>query len=251
MTDLMLPSRRNVVRTAAWTVPVVATTIAVPAYAASCASTTYDWRLDWGATGTVYTRSNTIVNGVQTGTAVITGPAGTSPLSVYFSSVMSGTMQRDADNLRLSSALTQTTALNNVGGTGGPGLNVSHADPIPSGSGNAQELSISFSRAVTGLKFTITDIDISSGDWNDRVELTGTRTGTGPNIAGSGVPGDPWRASATGNAGNGSNARNLAIEFTGPAVAANTPIAVKFYNSAGNGNQRIFLSDFTFTATGC
>lgn len=42
-----LQSRRNVVRTVAWTVPVVAASTAVPAYAASCGSTSHAWRLDW------------------------------------------------------------------------------------------------------------------------------------------------------------------------------------------------------------
>ena len=43
----MLPSRRNVVRTAAWTVPVVAAAVGAPAFAASCGTTSYTWRLDW------------------------------------------------------------------------------------------------------------------------------------------------------------------------------------------------------------
>lgn len=245
-----MPSRRNVVRTAAWTVPVVAASTAVPAYAASCGSTSYAWRLDWGGSSSPYTRSNTIVNGIQTGSATITGVAGTSPMTVSFSSKMNGTMQRDADNLRLSTQLTQTDTVNNVGGTGGPGLNISHLEAIPSGSGNNQELSISFNRAVSNLAFTITDIDISNGNWNDRVELTGDRSGSGPNISGSGTSGDPWRASSTGNAGNGSSARNLNVSYNVP-IAANTPIVLKFYNSSGNGNQRIFLSDFTFDALGC
>lgn len=249
MTDLITPTRRTVVRSAAWTVPAVAASTAAPAFAASPCGTSYAWRVDWGAAGTSYTRGATVA-GVQTGTATVTGSTGTAPMIVTFSSAMTGTMQRDADNLRLSTDLTQTATVANVGATGGPGLNISHAAAIPSGSANAQELSISFSRAVSGLAFTITDIDISNGDWSDRVELTGTRTGTATGVTGSGTSADPWRATNAGNAGNGSNTRNLDVVYSG-SIAANTPIVLRFWNASGNGNQRIFISDLTFTALGC
>lgn len=245
-----MPSRRNVVRTATWTVPVVAASTAVPAYAASPCATSHGWRLDWGASGTTYSRGQ-VVNGVQTGTAVVTGPAGTSPLTVTFRSVMSGSMRRDADNLELSSNLTETPPVGNVGGLGlGPGLNVSHAAPIPSGQRNAQEISISFDRQVSGLAFTITDVDAQFGDWVDQVELSGSRTGTGPALQGNGTPDSPWMATTYGNAGNSSGSRNIAVTYTA-AIPAGSPVLLKFWNRSGNGNQRIFLSDFTFDALGC
>lgn len=255
----MLPSRRNVVRTAAWTVPVVAAAVGAPAFAASCGTTSYTWRLDWSnddATDQFTTSypTPTTVSGVQTGVATITGPAGTVPVAVTFTSQMYGTMQRDADNLRVSSVL--SPAANNVGGLNqGAGLNVSHQDPIPSGRDNRQEVSISFDRAVTGLSFTIADIDRQSGDWNDRVELTGSRTYAGPNISGNGTNGpggsnNAWRPDDAGNAGNSSSHGNLTVTYSG-TIAASSPIVLTFWNSSGNGNQRIFLSDFTFTAMGC
>lgn len=255
----MLPSRRNVVRTAAWTVPVVAAAVSAPAFAASCGTTSYTWRLDWSndnATDQFTTSypTPTTASGVQTGVATITGPAGTVPVAVTFASRMYGTMQRDANNLRVSSVL--TPAANNVGGLNqGAGLNVSHQDPIPSGRANRQEVSISFDRAVTGLSFTIADIDRQTNDWNDRVELTGSRTYAGPNLSGDGTNGpggsnNAWRPDDNGNAGNGSSYGNLTVTYSG-TIAANAPIVLTFWNSAGNGNQRIFLSDFTFTASGC
>jgi hypothetical protein len=259
MSDVTLPSRRNVVRTAAWTVPVVAATVGAPAFAASCGSTTHTWRLDWSNDNTTDTFSTsypaaTTSGGIQTGVATITGPVGSAPLAVTFRSQMYGTMQRDGDNLKVSNAL--SPAANNVGGLGqGAGLNVSHLAPIPSGRANRQEVSISFDRAVTGLSFTITDIDRQNNDWSDRVELTGSRTYVGPNINGDGTNGpgasnNAWRPDDGGNVGNGSNNGNLTVTYAG-TIAANTPIVLTFWNSSGDGNQRIFLSDFTFNAAGC
>jgi hypothetical protein len=255
----MLPSRRNVVRTAAWTVPVVAATVGAPAFAASCGTTSHTWRLDWSNDNTTDQFSTsypaaTTSSGIQTGVATITGPSGTVPIAVTFRSQMFGSMLRDADNLKVSSAL--SPAANNVGGLGqGAGLNVSHQAPIPTGRANRQEVSISFDRAVTGLSFTITDIDRQTGDWNDRVELTGSRTYSGPNISGAGTNGpggsnNAWRPDDNGNAGNSSSYGNLTVTYSG-TIAANTPIVLTFWNNSGSGNQRIFLSDFTFTAFGC
>ncbi|PKH38301.1 hypothetical protein [Nocardioides alpinus] len=257
-----MPSRRNVVRSAAWTVPIVAVTAAAPAYAASCGTATYTWRLDWSndnatdAFTTTYPAPTTL-GGVQTGVATITGPAGTTPLKVTFSSQMQGTMSRDGDNLQLSSSL--SPAADNVGGLNqGAGLNISHQSPIPNGRGNRQDISISFDRPVTGLTFTITDIDRQDGDWNDRVELTGTRTFSAPNVSGNGTNGtapmfnnNAWRPrNNADNADNDSNDGNVTVTFGG-TIAANTAIVMSFWNNSGNGNQRVFLSDFTFTALGC
>lgn len=256
-----MPTRRNVVRTAAWTVPVVAASIGAPAFAASCGMTTHTWRLDWSNDNTVDAFSTSYPNpttagGIQTGVATITGPVGTLPVKVTFRSQMIGSMQRDGDNLRVSNVL--SPAANNVGGLNqGAGLNISHQSPIPTGRANRQEVSISFDRAVTGLSFTIADIDRQTGDWNDRVELTGSRTYSGPNINGDGTNGTPpantnnaWRPDDQGNQNNSSGAGNLTVTYSG-TIAANTPIVMSFWNSAGDGNQRIFLSDFTFTAAGC
>lgn len=243
-----MPTRRNVVRTAAWTVPVVAVNTAVPAWAASCGSTSTTWRLDWGNTSTTSWTQPAVANSIQTGDAVITGTTGTTPMAVTFRSQTFGSMQRDGDNLRVSSAL--SPAANNVGGLNqGPGLNISHASPLPSGRGNRQEIQISFSRPVTNLSFTIADTDWSNGNWDDRVELTGTRTATTNGIQGAGTQNDPWMASNGGNAGNNSGARNITVTYA--SLAANTAITLTFWNDSGNGNQRIFLSDLTFTASGC
>lgn len=261
-TSTALPSRRTVVRTTAWTVPVVAASVAAPTYAASCGTATYTWRLDWSndnttdAFSTSYPAATTSPAGIQTGVATITGPVGTTPVKVTFSSQMLGSMTRDGDNFKVSSAL--SPAANNVGGLNqGAGLNISHQAPIPTGRSNRQDISISFDRAVTGLVFTIADVDRQSGDWSDRVELTGSRTFVGPNVSGDGTNGtaptftnSAWRPDDNGNAGNNSGYGNVTVTYAGE-IPANTAIVLSFWNNNGNGNQRVFLSDFTFTAFGC
>lgn len=247
-------SRRALVRGAAWTVPVVAVAATAPAYAASpCDSNNYT--LDWGG-GTLaggltsYSPPNNPGgNGAKTGTATVNPPSGSlgAPVLVTFRSTMTGSMVRASDNLTLSSE-------QNVGGLGlGPGLNISHADGISSGFGNRQEIAISFNRDVDGLKFAITDIDAQSGGWIDQIALGGTRTGTPVStVQGAGTTAQPWMATVFGNRANNTNLGNVAVEYTG-TIVANTTIVLSFWNmtNGGDSNQRVFLSDFTFTAKGC
>lgn len=246
--ETVRPSRRAVVRGAAWSVPVVSMAATAPAFAASCGSTDVAYTLDWGNTAvTTYTApSNPAGTGTKVGTATVLAPAGSggSSLTVTFSSVMAGSMVRDADNLTVSSET-------NVGALGlGRGLNIAHAAPIPTGYANRQDISVSFSRAVTNLRFTITDIDATQGNWIDQVAVSGTRNGVPVStVTGSGTTNDPWMPTQYGNRGNNSNLGNVAITF--PSLAANTPFVFSFWNLSGDGNQRVFLSDFTFTAKGC
>lgn len=242
------PSRRSVVRGAAWSVPVVSMAATAPAFAASCGSTDVAYTLDWGnnALTTYVAPSNPSGTGTKIGTATVLAPAGSggSSLIVTFSSVTAGSMVRATDNLSVSSET-------NVGGLGlGRGLNIAHADPIPAGYNNRQDISISFSRAVTNLRFTITDIDATQGNWVDQVAVSGARNGVPVStVAGSGTVNDPWMPTTYGNRGNNSNQGNVTVTF--PSVAANTPFVFSFWNMSGDGNQRVFLSDFTFTAKGC
>ena len=79
-------------------------------------------------------------------------------------------------------------------GSSSAGLTLVHSDPITGGRTNRQTVTITFSRPVTGLAFTITDIDSSGGNWWDRIELSGARTATpASEVDGTGVFSDPWR----------------------------------------------------------
>ena len=264
--DTVRPSRRSVVRGAAWSVPVVSLAATAPAFAASCGSTDVDYLLDWGNTGlTTYAAPVTPGGGTgnKVGTATVLAPAGSggTSLLVTFTSAVFNSVARASDNLTISSE----TDIGNLG-TGVRGLNISHDSPISSGRANRQEVSISFSRAVTGLSFTITDIDSAAGNWWDRVELSGVRTGTpvartrnrGNYVLGDGTnttetaTSGPWRFydDDTNVANSGNDIGNIAVNYPG-TIAANTPIVLTYWTTVGGGNQRIFLSDFTFTAKGC
>lgn len=256
----LAPSRRTLVRGAAWSVPVVAMAATAPAFAASCGSITTSYALDWNNTArTTYTPPATPAGtgtGKKTGyaTALATAGSGASSVTVTFDSTTVGTVSRTANNLVLGGS--------NVGGTGGPGLQLTH-DSLQTGRGNRQELVITFSRPVTELSFSIADIDSSSGSWYDQVELTGT---TGSGVAaftqspvattsstsvvvwGDGSQGQPWRPrNDSQNIGSGSSAGNKTLTFT---TAVKT-LTLVYWNSAGNGNQIIALTDFSFKAKGC
>jgi hypothetical protein len=260
-----MPSRRNVVRSAAWTVPVVAASTAVPAYAASCGSTTYRYTLTWRTVtyGTTTTGSGSTLT--KTGTASIAGPAGSSPVVATFTSTQVGTDSRTAGNLTV-----QANNYPNVGATGGTGLLLQHQNIVAGRNASRQVVRIQFDRPVTGLRFTITDIDANnaaggnqSADFYDRVELTGNRTFTatgrgGGNVyvIGTGVAGSennanegPWRMynNSTVASDNGDNAGNVAVTYAG----AVQDITLTYWNARGTGNQAIFLGGFTFDALGC
>ena len=259
------PTRRTLVRGAAWTVPVIAVAAAAPAFAASPCDV-QNYRLDWGNTTgqTVYGKNST----TNVGTAVVKGSAGGGALMVTFTSTTTGSVSRAVDNLTVSN----DTNIGNLG-TGAQGLNVAHNDGITAGRANRQMIDIQFDRAVTGLSFSITDIDSQRGNnlgtkkdpvyegWYDRVELSGTRTAStaGGSVIGAGTntnentsASGPWRHSDTDtNVPNtGSSDGNVTVTYAG-TIAANTPITLTYWSTLSAGNQRIFLSDMTFSAKGC
>lgn len=235
-----VPSRRTVLRAAAWTAPAVSVAVAVPAYAAcspaSAAPASY--RLRWG-TGT-YTRS-----GVGSGAAAVPGSAvGAQPVNVFVTSTVSSPTRvvRTAQNLAGSSK----------------GLELHHASAITAGREYRQVVTFAFSREVAGLSFSIMDIDSDRGGWWDRIELTGSRQATvrqrngkdkGPYVLGSGVQGDPWHYydGDTILDNSGDTRGQVDVRYTQPVSV----IALTYWSSVGGSNQRIWLSDFSFTASSC
>ncbi|MCW2737137.1 hypothetical protein [Nocardioides sp.] len=265
MNDVMLPSRRTVVRTAAWTVPVVAVGVSAPAFAASCGTTVYPYTLNWGSVAYSTVTTGPAANRVKTGTATVDGPAGSTPVVATFTSRNVGVDTRTGNNLTVNS-----TTYPNVGATGSTGLLLQHQDISAGRNTSRQELRIQFDRAVTGLKFTITDIDSNnvagnnrSADFWDRVELSGTRTFTATSrdvdnvyVIGAGVSGaesstteGPWRMYDNGVVAtdNGDASGNIEVTYVGDVQ----DITLTYWNARGNGNQAVFLSTFTFKASGC
>jgi hypothetical protein len=250
--DTVRPSRRSVVRGAAWSVPVVSMAATAPAFAASCGSTDYSYALDWNTASIGTTTSGNAV----TAYVLTAGPAGSAPIGVSFKSTTTGTVTRDTDNLAVSSE-------NNVGNLGGKALNISHASPITAGYNNRQTVAISFDRAVTGLSFYLSDIDSqltqSGGWWNpttsgwwDRVSLSGSYTPTrDTNVRGGGTTNDPWYYNDSDtNVGNNAAGARVRVVYSG-TIAANTPITLEYWSTQAGGNQRIFLTDMSWTARGC
>lgn len=250
--SLTRPSRRSVVRTAAWCVPVVSVAATAPAFAASC-TTEYSLRLDWGSTGSQFSKAP---NG-NSATASAAGPAGSTPLLVTFGSSylrQSGNDRRAANNLSVPSDT-------NVGGAG-VGEQALMLRHLNHGSGRnfRQELTISFARAVTELKFRISDIDSLNGTFYDRVELTGTRTGVKTGVRGTGIfetetdTGEgtgPWRSTdSNSNANTNTADRIVDVTYAG-TIAANSPITLTYYSSRAGSEQYLFLGDFTFKAKNC
>ena len=178
--DSYVPSRRTVLRAAAWTAPAVSVVVAVPAYAACSPATTKptSYNVNW-ASG-VYTRSS-----AASGAAVVPGAAvGAQPVSVFVTSTVSS--NRVVRMLRTCSALRRDSSCH-------------HASPVSAGREHRQTVTFNFSRQVSGLTFSIKDVDSSQGGWWDRVELTGARTfevaprgRRNTHILGSGVQGAPW-----------------------------------------------------------
>lgn len=244
-TTQVRPSRRALVHGAAWSVPVVTVAAAAPAFAASPCVTDQDLTLDWGTT--TYAKNNE-----NLGTASVTGGAGVTPVTVSFASAKNGTGVRAASNLTVTS---QT----NVGGqgTGQKALELFHSQPSTTGRANRQDVTITFDRPVTGLSFTISDIDSldsngNDNDYVDYVELTGVYSAQkAAGLLGAGTVADPWRMQNTNNSiDTTSSAGNVRVTYSGPV----TSITLSFYNGAHNnakGQHAIYLNDFTFTAKGC
>lgn len=240
---LSQPSRRSFVRAAAWSVPVVSMGAAAPAFAASCNSF-YDFRLDWGTTPTPTT---TYVKNAATnvGTASVTGPAGSVPIGVTFTSTFSNSPDRRAtDNLTVPD-------VTNIGGSGPDerGLLISHSS-VGNSRDTRQTVVINFARPVTDLAFTMTDVDSVNGAWFDRVELTGTRTGAYDTdyVRGLGTEASPWRPTAsTSPIGTTSPNGNVAVSYTAPVSS----ITLTFWSSENGGTQLIRLTDFFFKAKNC
>ena len=252
-----VPSRRTVLRAAAWTAPAVSVAVAVPAYAACspAAAVTASYLLDWGVTPYTFSAG---ASGTHVGTAQVAGTSGSSPINVTFTSTVAGQVNRlggTNGNLRVDTVTT------NIGGLGQSqrGLQLHHAQAVRSGRSNRQTVAVSFDRPVTGLRFTITDVDSAEDAWYDMVELTGSPNATVqtfrrgrrdvPYVEGAGTEADPWHYylddSTLGN--SGSNRGNIAVSYPGPVSS----FALTYWTTVGGGNQRIWLSDFSFSASSC
>jgi hypothetical protein len=248
-TDLR-PSRRTVTRAAAWSVPVVAAATAAPAYAASCATvrvtannvTTYNRvsAVQWTATFD-YDGTGPLLSNVLTAKATYD----------------TGIAVRNDANTAAGGANDNFTVQNPVGGLGTYGLvmaqRVSGSTGAPAAFGH---YAFSFSRAVSNLSFTLTDIDSTTGDFWDSVWLTPGFAVSNPaaGLQGDGSAGKPLKQK-TGNSGvdNASGgAGNVTITYAGPISS----FTVNYSNAqtgsfTADPDQVVTIANFAFDYRPC
>lgn len=270
------PSRRHVLKAAAWSAPVVVVASAAPAYANShCTTTAYT--MDWRNSGWTFVPTSSSAqwaSGEGTGTATalttgLTAPqiAAIQPLTVTGTNTVptSGTSNRmrggsfpyggnTFSNMRVSTV--------NVSGFGHRGLALAQdmagraeRSELPL-SNHYQELTLSFSRPVTDLSFRIGDIDATNGNHSDRVTVA-PQAGTVArqnNVLGNGTGtadgNDPFRPSGTAIVNDTTGtAGNVTMTWGSTALSA---VTIRFWNNVnGGGMQWIFLSNLTFRASTC
>lgn len=184
MSDHASPTRRTLVRGAAWSMPVIAIASTAPAYAASpCASKTAVLPVTWAATATTTSQTGTTSNGTTVNVTAAYTPSGLTPGSLGASNMTAQSASATRDSFAI---VNNTPALL----TGDP-------------STNFQTVTFSFTRPVFGLTFSIDDIDRGTGYW-DWVSVSATPAesptatyGTGTTITGAGTDANGWRTTAT------------------------------------------------------
>lgn len=260
MTSTQLrPTRRTLVRGAAWSVPAISIAAAAPAFAASpCDLRSYV--LDWdGGSVTTGTTSWARAN-YTSGKATVNAPSGSgsAAIGVQFTSVWineAGWQTRDRRDQAANLTISTETNVGNL--SKGRGLYVRHEDPIHGDRDRRQQLTIAFDREVTGLNFTITDIDSTSNLYWDRVEVSALNSvgaavlhgsTKAPGVIGSGATADPFRQSdADTTFGANQGGGNVGLSFTGSVKS----VTLVFWSAAAGGQQAIYLSDMAFQAKGC
>jgi hypothetical protein len=258
------PTRRTITRTAIWTVPVIAAATTVPAYAASACLPRTGQVLDWDGTNVVFSRTATSAKAVL-------DPDGAGPVPVITVDVVAsytGGMQAGSENGSTALTMTRQAA---VGGLNVSGLGLAQSTTSsspnngpkePVGYGDRGTYTFSFSRPVSNLVFTLTDIDSTSGDFRDALILTGgytvESTGNGVELFAGGKNDTPnqWFQSNDANTAvddtNG-GAGNLRVRY--PATITQFSITYwnrqASYDPALDTDQRVFVSDMKFDYTPC
>lgn len=145
-------SRRTVAHGLAWTVPAVAAAAAAPAFAVSCANPA-------AFTGR-FTQAN--VYGTPPSTYTWSA-AGRTPITLSLNTVADSGKSLTPNNLTSAGGINQ--GYNGLGDLRADGLLLQQ-----SGSGG-QRLTITFSRPVTNLQFTIADVDWLRSRYRDAIVL--------------------------------------------------------------------------------
>lgn len=218
--------RRAVTRGAAWSIPVISLAVAAPAMAASgCKMTT--GQLSWDVFAD---------NSDQTGKALAT----TGGTGVTVTVSLSG--DTGADNNGKIWSSTQTGGLDKV-------LRFFDLNNVAN---TAQTITLTFSKPVQNVSFSLLDIDSAPGGYYDQVIIntagfTGSKhsnvIGAGA-ATGNGNNSGPYRPPDDNHAVSGSNSDgNVDLSWTGPVSSISF---VYRQNGTMNGNPFIGISDIAF-----
>lgn len=262
-------TRRNVVRGAAWSVPVVAVAATAPAFAASTCASPKLYSLDWGSTS--YSR-------VNDNATYATLTSGGTTIYVHFAAAFRGLGAGDGDfngqarNLSVPSGTASSgqntlrdPVILNLGGLGAGEKGVRLQQVSPRGYDNRQDVTVSFRTTssptsslvdVQGLSFYIVDIDnfASPYAYDDRVALTSAQAydqARDTTIRGTGTAVDPWRNSASGNQDENAAGARVRIDFPDDNGSRVSNFTLTYWTntsaSATNTGQyhRIYMSDFS------
>lgn len=209
------PSRRSVVRGAAWSVPVVAVAATAPAFAASpCANRTALLPVSWSSS-----YSATRQTGSIDGAPIVNVTAG-------HTSTLLGAGSLNAQNLTPGSVASTRDSISLV--------NNSPTSLSLNPEGNYQTVTFAFTQDVYGLTFSIDDIDRVSGSYHDHVFLAGApeapAVAQGSAVTGAGTSDNPWRTTGA----SGDNAANQTVTVTYPnGLVPITSLTLRFYSTLG------------------
>lgn len=219
-------TRRTVLRTAAWTAPVVAAAAAAPARAAAspCADGYLEYVLDWSS----YTRASTTS---ATGTALPVEGVG-DPITVSISAAITLVSGITLPNSGAAPNLSVVNSVVNIvdGSPARPLLRGLALSMICRWQYEGQNVSFSFSRPVENVRFAIGDID-NYGTTNtafpfyrDGVALSPVGFtwsngygGAPTSSTGDGTSGDPWRVQNNFNESwESTGRREVRATYAGP-----------------------------------
>lgn len=221
-------TRRSVVKGVSWSAPVVAAAAAAPALAASCRNPlTYTGRFTQADSSTISRRYTYTASG---GASVVVTVA----TSAYGGKVL----QRS----NLTAAGNTTT-----GGYNGAG-SLLQADGLQlqqEGAGG-QKLTITFSKPVTDLTFSIADIDWNGSTYQDSVWVSPSPTSVslGTAVKGGASQSGPLQARQTGQVTSSTSANWASVTIAGPVSS----FVVDYSSTTGTGVQQIFLTGLSFKA---
>jgi len=210
------PTRRTLVRTAAWTAPVLATVAAAPAFAASpCQTRSIDFT--GYTTGAAYTTGSTFTAGLVTATLNLSGDTGATNNATIFATTSATKELRFYD---LNSPKT------------------------------SQTIKFTFNQPVTNLSIKIVDIDQSS-NYDDFVQVNtpGYTYQAGASVDGDGRKKNSQFHSGTGSAvSDGSGLADVTLSYTSA-----TEFSITYSQGDGTitGSPHIGIRSMSFTPSSC